>query len=346
MSGVPMATLAAATLTAALVAPSPAAAEAAEAPSSLQAKLAAIAALGKQSGATVGIFVEHLERKETAGVDATRPFPMASTFKLPLAVVVLRDVERKELPPLDGKVRLLATDMVPGVSPLYDRMPNGGDTTLRELLASMLETSDNSAADALLRLAGGPGKVTAALVALGLSGISIDRGEAELTLDSHGVKHPPPASWTAEGLRAAKRGVSEAQHRAALAKFRADPRDHASPAAMGRLVARLWRGDLLAPAQAAFLREEMSRSRTGTRRLRAGVPAGTAVADRTGTCDGPGREGADCANAVGLVTLPSGEHVVVAVYVEDSGADVPSKEQLIAAVARAVWDRYTVSRGR
>src|SRR5262249_19468164 len=150
------------------------------------------------------------------GVNATRPFPLASTFKLPLAVVVLRDVERKRLPPLEGKVRLLPGDMRNWASPLYERMPHGGEVTLREVVASMLESSDNSAADALLRLCGGPARVRAELAALNLPGISIDRNEGEI--------------------------AAATRDRAGLERFRKDPRDRASPEAMARVLTRLWRG--------------------------------------------------------------------------------------------------------
>ena len=54
--------------------------------------------LASHSKATVGIFVEHIERHQETGVNWTRPFPMASTFKLPLAIVVLAAIEHKELP--------------------------------------------------------------------------------------------------------------------------------------------------------------------------------------------------------------------------------------------------------
>lgn len=310
---------------------------------------ATVRALAKQSGATVAVSVELLERHQTDGVDASRAMPMASTFKLPLALVVMRAIERRELPGLDATVRLLPTDMLAGASPLYDRMPNGGTATMREVLGALLEASDNSAADALLRLAGGPARVTATLRALGLDGISIDRGEAEMMLDSHGVAHPPPSEWTARRIRELDGAVGDAQHRAALARFAADPRDHASPAAMTHLLARLWRGELLGPASTAFLQQEMARCTTGRNRLRAGVPAGTPVADRTGTCDGPGPDGADCANAAGVLTLPSGEHLVVAVYVAGGAAPFAAKEKLIADVARALWAEWVttaVSRGR
>ena len=278
-----------------------------------------LADLAHKSGSTVGIYVEHLERHETAGVNAKRPFPLASTFKLPLAVVALRDVERKRLPPLDGKVRLLPTDMRPWVSPLYERMPHGGEATLREVITSMLVTSDNSAADALLRLCGGAARVSAELRALKLPDISIDRSEGEINA-----------------------AIEVPDRKAALEKFRADPRDHATPEAMARVLTRLWRNELLTPPNNAFIRDGLTRCQTGARRLRGGLPPSTPVGDRTGTCSSLAGDGADaiCANDVGLITLPSGDHVAVAVLVEDAGGAIAAKERLIADVARAVWKAY------
>lgn len=143
-------------------------------------------------------------------------------------------------------------------------------------------------------------------------------------------------------VRAALAAVGPARRRAALRRFRADPRDHASPAAMARVLVRLWRGELLAPAHAAWWRDELSRCRTGAARLRAGLPPGAAAADRTGACFGGGDDGALCANDVGVVTLPSGEHVVIAAYVEDAGGPVAPKERVPAAIARAVWHHYAI----
>jgi beta-lactamase class A len=297
---------------------------------SLQARLDGLVS---RSGFTVGVHVRHLPGGETAEVNGGRPFPMASTFKLPLAVVALALAERGELPPLTGEVRLEATDMIPWASPLHQRMPTGGTTTLREVLASLLEQSDNSAADFLVRRIGGPARVTAELQKLGLPGISIDRNEAQIALDSAGVQLPP-AERTAARLQAVLSRAPRAQKQAALRRFRADPRDRASPRAMARVIEQLWSGKLLSRPHAAFLREQLGRCRTGRGRLRAGVPAGTPVADRTGTC-------ACCANDVGIITLTDGRQVIVAAFVEGADGPPEPKERVIAAIARLVWDHHT-----
>jgi beta-lactamase class A len=322
---------------------------------SLQAQLVELVG---RSGFTVGVHVQHLPGGETGEVNGARPFAMASTFKLPLAVVALTLVERGELPPLTGEVRLATTDMVPWASPLHARMPTGGTATLREVLAALLQHSDNSAADFLIRRIGGPARVTAELQKLGLPGISIDRNEAQIALDAAGAQLPP-AERTAARLQAVLSRVPPAQKQTALRRFRADPRDRATPRAMARVIERLWAGKLLSPPHAAFLREQLGRCQTGLRRLRAGVPAGTPVADRTGTCGfrveaqaarppephrggfkGPSQGPFYGVNDVGIITFKDGQQVIAAVFVEDAGGPPEPKERVIAAVARLVWERH------
>jgi beta-lactamase class A len=82
----------------------------------------------------------------------------------------------------------------------------------------------------------------------------------------------------------------------------------------------------------AWLRE----TPTGPNRLQAGVPRGVVVAHKTGTdrtVDGMTR----ATNDIGLVPLPDGGSVAIAVFVADSRAGVAAREGAIAGVARAVW---------
>ena len=204
----------------------------------------------------------------------------------------------------------------------------------------MLFDLDNSAANALMRIGGGAARVQATLVALGFAGISIDRDETEMGLDAHGLPYPAPNERDPQKLAVLKRNVRVFSHQQALAAFLRDPRDHGQPLMMTKLIERLWRQDLLSAAALDFVRQELGRNRGGVRRIRAGVPAGVAVADRSGTCDGIGDDEAACVNDVGLITLPSGEHVALAVYVADAGGPIDIKERLIADVTRAVWNYF------
>src|SRR5580692_3119693 len=84
--------------------------------------------------------------------------PMQSTFKAPLALTALHLVERGKLS-LDDPVRFLASDRIlPSVySPLQDEYPAAGvNIPLRRLLELAVSSSDNVAADIVLRIVGGP----------------------------------------------------------------------------------------------------------------------------------------------------------------------------------------------
>ena len=166
-------------------------------------------------------------------------------------------------------------------------------------LELMIVRSDNRAADQLLATLGGPVAVQQWLSSQRITGIRIDRTIAEL-LREHG--------------------------------HLADSRDVATPVAMVSLLYKLDKGLVLMAQSRAFLFELMSRCETGTRRIRALLPAGTPVEDKTGTLDG-------VTNDVGFITMPDGRRVAVAVF-SRGGRD---RQPVIAEVSRAIYDRFADS---
>ena len=79
----------------------------------------------------------------------------------------------------------------------------------------------------------------------------------------------------------------------------------------------------------------MERCRTGAGRLQGLLPEGTVVAHKTGTVGGT-------LNDVGIVTLPDGRRVVVAVFITRSSAPYDVRERVIAEIARSVCDYYAL----
>ena len=94
----------------------------------------------------------------------------------------------------------------------------------------MLLNSDNTATDALLKLAGGPEKVQAAIKAFGIDGLRVDRYERDLQPQALGLE-PDPAFGDPVALDAAFDALGEAKQKEALARYLRDPRDTASPRA-------------------------------------------------------------------------------------------------------------------
>src|SRR6202012_1148001 len=107
--------------------------------------------------------------------------PMQSTFKLPLGMFVLHEVEQGKLS-LDRKIRFLPSDIYPGTySPLQDQYPKANvDVPLKQLVELTVGRSDNDAADILLRLTGGPRALQKYLESLGLKGFQVRHSERTL----------------------------------------------------------------------------------------------------------------------------------------------------------------------
>ena len=210
---------------------------------------------------------------------------------------------------LDRSVWLDANDIRPCCT-LSRRHPNGGvSRTVRELLELTLIESDNTAADRLLTLVGGPHAVERRLRALGFGNINVNRSEGQLLLDMAGVVDAPsPDLWT---LDLQRRLVSEVPKEAlndARERYLRDERDTATPYEMAQLLGRLQLGDLLPRAETSLLLDLMANSTTGPRRLKGRLPDEVRVAHKTGTT-------AVVINDVGIITLPPesaiGGHLVL-----------------------------------
>lgn len=254
----------------------------------------------------VGAAVMMLEGGETAAFNGGQQFPMQSVYKLPIAMAVLRRVDAGELK-LDEKVRVENKEYVPKAlhSPLRDRHPRGVELSVRELLQFMVMESDGTACDVLLRVMGGPEQVMKYLRESGVEGIVVATTEREMAEDE-------------------------------MAQYR----NWAKPEGMLMLLRLLQEGKGLSATSRSLLLELMTRTRTGPRRIKGMLPAGTVVAHKTGT-SGTTNGLTRATNDVGLITLPDGRHLAIAVFVSDTKADESVREGVIAKIARAAWDCWT-----
>jgi beta-lactamase class A len=297
-----------------------------------------IARVSKVAGGIVGATALHLESGRRVSLHGRERFPMASSYKVPIAVELLTRVDRGD-ERLDRMITLQPGDLHPGSGTLSDLFNKPGvSLSIRNLLELMLLISDNSATDVLLRVAGGGEAVTARMRALGIDGIRVDRPTARLIADSAGATLPPESEWSPETFRQAMRGVSEPERRAAAQRFNTDPRDTSTPDGMVALLERIYKKDLLKPDSAALLLDIMYRCRTGNARLKGILPTGTEVAHKTGTLG-------SSASDVGIITLPDNAgHVAIAAFVKVSDQPPTARERGIAEVARAVHDFFLFNR--
>ncbi len=112
--------------------------------------------LAKVTNGEVGLTAIHIESGRRVDLHASDRFPMASTFKVPIAVQILSKVDRNEIR-LDQMIEIEPGDLHPGSGTLSNLFKQPGvSLSVRNLMELMLLISDNSATDIVLRLAGGP----------------------------------------------------------------------------------------------------------------------------------------------------------------------------------------------
>jgi beta-lactamase class A len=252
--------------------------------------------LGKieaESGGRLGVAALDTLTGARSAHRADERFPMCSTFKLLAAGAILARVDAgKER--LERRVRFEPRDVVP-VSPITKSRTGGDGMSLAELCEAALTESDNTAANLLLAALEGPAGLTAYARSLGDSVTRLDRIEPDLNEAVPG-----------------------------------DPRDTTSPAAMLSNLHSLVLGDVLAATSKDQLGRWLLANKTGDARLRAGLPSGWRLGDKTGS----GEHGTT--NDVGLIWPPERPPIVVAIYLTETSKPAEHRNATLAAVGRAV----------
>ncbi len=292
-----------------------------------------ISRLAKISDGVVGMTAVHLESNRKVSFHGADRFPMASTFKVPIAVQLLSRVDAGEVK-LDQMITVEPHDLHPGSGTLTNLFSKPGVAlSVRNLLELMLLISDNSATDMVLRIAGGPEAVTSKMRAIGIEGINVNRPTVGLISDWIGATPPPEKSWTPEMWNKLYQSVPPDQKRAAAEKFNHDDRDTAQPDAMATLLEKIYARKLHKPETADLLLDIMRRCQTGDARIKGMLPPDTIVAHKTGSIGGS-------INDVGILTLPGNAgHVVLAMFVKEASKPEVS-ERTIAQISRAVYDYF------
>jgi beta-lactamase class A len=303
----------------------------------LEAKIAALA--GEAGLARIGFAAVDITKGRTAFLRGGELFPMQSVCKLPIAVAFLRMVQQGAKR-LDTKVRLTSADIAPGRSPLADRLRRKATVfTARQLLDHMLLNSDNTATDALLKLAGGPQKVQAAIKSFGIDGLRVDRYERELQPQALGLE-PNRIFADPKALDAALSALGEAKQKESLARYLRDPRDTASPRAIATLILKLVGGHLIQPRFAMIVLDLMRRTKTGQDRLNGGMTQGWTFARRGGASRTI--QGTTAAfNDAGLASHKNGTKIVIALFIEGATLSTDQLAQFHRATARSVLQAWS-----
>jgi beta-lactamase class A len=179
--------------------------------------------------------------------------------------------------------------------------------TVAELAEATQTTSDNPAANLLLKLVGGPPGLTAILRTAGDTTTRLDRFEPQLNLVTGN-----------------------------------DLRDTTTPTAMAHTTARMLTGDWLSAASRETLTAWMVATTTGKQRIRAGLPKDWRAGDKTGTATAPHMR--DKYNDIAIAWPPGKTPLVITAFLETrfSHPEIRDEDQsVLAEVGRiaARWSR-------
>jgi len=245
------------------------------------------------AGGRIGVFAENLKTGAKIAWRADQRFAMCSTFKASLAACVLARVDRGE-DRLDG-MEAYDQAVIQEYSPVAKANLAKGGLSVAELCRGAVELSDNTCANLLLARIGGPSALTDFWRSTGDAVTRLDRYEPEMS------RSQPP-----------------------------DLRDTTTPAAMAGSLRRFVLGDVLSPASREQLTRWMLNCKTGTDLLRAGLPNGWTVGDKTGS------NGRDVIGDIAVAWPEPARPMVMCAYTQGGSATVPQLRRLFADIARGI----------
>jgi len=263
----------------------------------LQAELARVAA---RHTASVGIYVRDLETGVSVSHRADETWYLASTVKVPVALAVLRAVERGDFT-LDTRLLVRASDYVDGAG-ATNHKPVGTPLSVRYLIEQMIIYSDNTASDMLIGLVGlrAVNALVQELVPQGMERITT---LADVRRHAYGHLTTEAAHLSGHDFFVIRKQRTDADRLQALAMLLGVPSTsfqmpsvgdafeayYASGLNSGRLDAyghllqQLAEGKVLNAGHTAYLLRVMERVQTGKKRISAGLPANVRFAHKTGT---------------------------------------------------------------
>lgn len=261
---------------------------------------ARLSELETRSGGRLGVSALDTGDGRRFAVRGDERFAMCSTFKFALSAAVLRKADLGDLD-LQQRIDVPKSAMLahaPFTGPIADA---GGDASLAELCEATMTLSDNPAANLLLPLIGNPAGLTKFLRGLGDPVTRLDRNEPELNTAIPG-----------------------------------DPRDTTSPNAMVATMRTLLLGDALKAASRKRLTDWLIANKTGDKRLRAGLPKGWRIGDKTGSGDGT-------TNDIAIVWPDGRKPVFIATYLTQASGEDEQRSAILADAARALAEQWIVA---
>lgn len=251
----------------------------------------------REGGRRLGVFVRDTGTGATIGHRADERFPMCSTFKLLAAAAVLKRVD-EGAERLDRTIAFGSGDLLE-YAPIAKAHVAEGGMTLADLCAAAIDWSDNTAANLVLQAIGGPAGFTQFARSLGDDVTRLDRDEPSL---NEATPH--------------------------------DERDTTSPRAMTEDIQKVLLSDALSQASRRQLETWLVNDKVGDKRLRAGLPPGWRIGDKTGSGD------RGTTNTIAIIRPPARAPIVATVYLTESTAPIDARNAIHKEIAALIAETF------
>ena len=316
-----------------------------------------IAQIAEAAQGKVGVGALLLETGDAAYLNRTEHFVMQSVYKLPIAMAAAQQVDKGALQ-INTDITITPDDYVRRGfhSPIRNLNPRGTVMPFDDILRYSISESDCSASDVLLRTAGGPEKVQEYLTSIGITDMKIADSTKTISMDwdtqYHNWASPEASVQLLQKLYDHQAGLSGAtsgliwqslsesdtgRHRihrglpqGAMLAHKTGTGGHPSQ------VPGYWKTAAAANAMASVNKNLAKNQKPApVKKTKSGPSIGDDLDDET-----PPRsnEVISAVNDIGIITLPDGRHILLAVYINDSYSVNP--DQVIADIAKAVCDRW------
>lgn len=255
-----------------------------------------LARLESSSGGKLGIAAINTGNNQLIQYRANEYFPMGCTSKV-IGVAAILEKSMKNNQFLQERIRYKKNELT-NWNPITEKhLPDG--MTVAELCAAAISYSDNTAMNLLTKKLGGPA---------GLNSFARSIQDKYFKLDHW---------WPDEASSSP-----------------ASREDATTPIAMQESLQKIILGDVLANSQREMLITWMKENTTGDKRIRAGVPKGWIVGDKTGT----GSYGAT--NDIAVIWPDKCAPIVVAIFYSSNKKDAPNRDDMIASATRIILNSY------
>lgn len=244
----------------------------------------------------IGLYAINTANKQTIQYRALERFPIQSTFKVMAVSAILKKSEADNSL-LKQKVTYTKQDLV-FWSPITEKHVGDG-MTIFDLCAAAMMYSDNTATNLIVKKLGGPEAVTAFARSIGDNTFRIDGWEPDLNSNPN------------------------------------DLRDTSTPKAMEKSLQKLTLGNVLTSSKRNQLVTWMKGNTTGDTRIRAGVPKGWIVADKTGAGNDYG-----ISNDIGIIWPPNCAPIVIAIYSGHDKKDTTRRDDILVSSTQLVINEF------